>query len=98
MQKKHPKVNVEGIARPSEAGQTPSSRQNQLWVRPNMNLHHENREAGELAAANSGNAQKFLELANIALGLQKPANARKKAKAVLARASLRKGKGPLQKN
>lgn len=98
MQKKHPKMNAEGIAVPSEARQTPPSRPNQLWVRPNMNLHHENRELGELTAANSGNTQKFLELANIALGLQKPANAGKKAKSVLARATLRKGKGPLQKN
>lgn len=97
MQKKRPKADADGFAISPENRQPPPSLARELWVRPNMNLRHKREATGELNPLTSASAQKFLELANIALGLQKPATARKKPRSVLAPATARKEKGALRK-
>lgn len=96
MQKKPPKTKPDGLPVSKEFGPLSDSRE--LWVRPNMSLRHQTDGTGELDPLTSGSAQKFLELANIALGLGKPATARKKTRSVLATASLKKGKRSLRGN
>lgn len=98
MQKKRAKTKTDGVSGVPQAGQMPVPSSTDLWVRPNMSLRHERQADGELSSLTSGRAQKFLELANIALGLKKPAPAVKKARSVLASASVRKQKRSLQQN
>lgn len=93
MQKKRPKERADGFTVSPNAAEPPHAVSEELWVRPNMNLRHErNGEAGELAQLTPASAQKFLELANIALGLKKTVTPKKKHKSVSLPASVKKRK------
>jgi len=54
----------------------------QLWVRPSSNLRQHSRQAEE-ENITPASAQRFLELADIALGLKKTASNKKKTKSLV---------------
>jgi hypothetical protein len=58
-----------------------------------MNLRHERQATGEVNPLTSARAQKFLKLANTALGLEKSATLKKDARPLPGPAAVSKEKG-----
>lgn len=78
MQKQPARTRADRFAEAAELSPTLSS---ELWVRPNHNFRHESPRDGESNVMASG--QRFLELADVALGLKKPVQTKRKAKSAL---------------
>jgi hypothetical protein len=66
--------------------------QKELWVRPNSNLRQQARRGDANITPTSG--QRFLELADVALGMKKTAPPRKKPKSVPAATHLKRKTAP----
>jgi hypothetical protein len=76
MQKKRAKKLEEMSALPAAGQEGAQAVDEELWVRPNYNLRQERRQPNDRnVTPESG--QRLLELADIALGLKKPASQRK---------------------
>jgi hypothetical protein len=85
MPKKRPKLLADAFVLPAERSELPPSGAEELWVRPNYNLRQENQRPSE-GNITPERGQRLLELADIALGLKKPASAKRKSKALSAEA------------
>ena len=92
MQRKRTKAKADGSAVPSGTAEPSSGLSRQLWVRPNMNLRPERQATGEGNPLTSANAQKFLKLADAALGLEESATLKKDARSVSDPAGVSKEK------
>jgi len=80
MQKKSKRI-LSMPGRSPDLPEMPAVVSEQLWVRPSSNLRQQPRhqEEGNITPSS---AQRFLELADVALGLKKPTPNKKKAKAL----------------
>jgi hypothetical protein len=85
MQKKRSKPRTETPVLSAAAPELPSEECEELWVRPNYNLRQQRQKPSE-GNITPESGQRLLELADIALGLKKPAAAKKKSKALSAEA------------
>ncbi|HEU5413986.1 MAG TPA: hypothetical protein VFW31_09525 [Candidatus Angelobacter sp.] len=84
MQKKRPKPLAEIPASSAATPEEPAQDGEELWVRPNYTLRQEPRQASD-GNVTPESGQRLLELADIALGLKKPA-AERRHKALSAEA------------
>ncbi|HJT54104.1 MAG TPA: hypothetical protein VJ848_09665 [Candidatus Angelobacter sp.] len=85
MQKKRSKPLAGTPMLPAGNAELPSAGPEELWVRPNYNL----RQPGERSSGGNispERGQRLLELADIALGVKKPAGGKKKTKILSAEA------------
>jgi hypothetical protein len=78
MQKQPARTRADRFAEAAELSPNLSS---ELWVRPNGNFRHHSRRDGDSNIMASG--QRFLELADVALGLKKPMHTKRKAKSTV---------------
>lgn len=85
MQKKRSKPLAKVHLVSAAGAELPPERAEELWVRPNYNLHQQRQEASE-GNITPESGQRLLELADIALGLKKPSAAKRKSKALSAEA------------
>ena len=71
------------MARASKPGVSEGDLEKDLWINPHSNLKGPdgNRSRDNLGNISPGSASRFLELADVALGLKKPEPKRKKAAA-----------------
>jgi hypothetical protein len=94
VQHKVPKArDLQRSSRLSELPDTLSTTlQKELWVRPNSNLRQQARRGDANITPMSG--QRFLELADVALGMKKIAPPRKKPKSVPAATHLKRKTAP----
>lgn len=84
MQKKRPKPLVEIPVSSAATPEEPAQDGEELWVRPNYTLRQEPRQPSD-GNVTPESGQRLLELADIALGLKKPA-AERRHKALSAEA------------
>ncbi|HKT52078.1 MAG TPA: hypothetical protein VJV96_17380 [Candidatus Angelobacter sp.] len=77
MQKKRPKPLVETPVLPAALPEVAEAVAEELWVRPNYNLRQERRRQSD-GNVTPESGQRLLELADIALGLKKPAADRRR--------------------
>jgi len=88
MQQKRPRTQADRLAERAELSPALSK---ELWVRPNLNFPDHSGHLGDLNIT-PASAQRFLELADIALGLKKALPARKKPKSARPDAQQQKKK------